>query len=211
MTLFSAISKAKELIAPFAFGSTAASMSQPANATRPQSSRPLATQQKRGLQIHRVKSGKVEKTKATHEKGKTRQGLSDHSKILDKGSNHRSNQYFDANTSILGDGSTINTDHHDESLVKIDFKEYIPKTDRFIRYSDPKYKSWASEEIWLFNKLSRRGYEPLLRLEWQLDFLSFPDNLFSKDEELVHIKNLNTNISEGEWILIASSLMKILS
>ena len=203
MALLSAFTKVKGFFAPFTFSSTAASFSRPVNANRPQPCQHPTTPQKRGLQIDGVKTGRVVKSKANYNKDKIRRGLFNHSKILDEGGSHLSDHDPSGDILIQDGDSVVTTKYHDKSLVKIDFEEYVPDSDRFIQYTDPKFKAWASEEIWLFNKLSKRGYEPLMRLNWQLDFLSFPDNLFTKNEKLVHIGNLNTNISEGKFNLIA--------
>lgn len=90
------------------------------------------------------------------------------------------------------------------TLVQEDFLDeaadqtLVDQDDRFLRSDDIRFKDFSDEEIWLFNKLSRRGTEPLLPASWQLDFGSFPDDLFSPNEKAVFITNLNTNIVHGE-------------
>ena len=44
---------------------------------------------------------------------------------------------------------------------------------------------WSEAEIALFQRLSMRGFEPLLPGTWRMDFKTIPDPLFTdKDEEI---------------------------
>ena len=47
---------------------------------------------------------------------------------------------------------------------------------------------WSKDQIWLFNKLNMRGFEPLLHETWTQDFLTLPDELFSEADSEVFIK-----------------------
>ena len=199
MALFSVFTKVKNLIAPRALSSTPPPASTPTQPPLGQrSSEASRTRQKASFDTHKVKTGRVSKSKQTDNQGKRRSGFSDLRKPIQQVDSPQSDHDPDGDTLVKDGDSVITTTIYDNSLVKIDFEEYIPASDRFIRYYDPKYKEWASEEIWLFNKLSKRGEEPLLRAKWQQDFLSFPDNLFSSNEKLIHINNFDTVISEGQ-------------
>ena len=39
--------------------------------------------------------------------------------------------------------------------------------------------NWGEGEVWLFEKLNMRGFEPLMDTSWYMDFITFPANLFS--------------------------------
>ena len=58
---------------------------------------------------------------------------------------------------------------------------------------------WSVDEVWLFEKLNRRGLEPLMPELWQWDFPSYPDNLFTKRNDWAFIKNLGTPVTEGKY------------
>ena len=57
---------------------------------------------------------------------------------------------------------------------------------------------WSADEIWLFEKLNRRGQEPLMPELWQWDFPSYPDDIFTVRIERAFIKNLTTPVTEGQ-------------
>ena len=171
MALFSAFAKVKSLIAPNASGSTPSTTPTSTGSTAlRQSSR---TRQKVAIDGHKVRSGRVSKGKQIREQGNKRRSPSKLGKPLDEVNNPQSDHNLEGDTLVSSGDSVISTASHNNTLVNIDFGQQIHRSDRFIRYNDRKYKDWASEEIWLFNKLSKRGEEPLLRTEWQQDFLRY--------------------------------------
>ena len=70
--------------------------------------------------------------------------------------------------------------------------------DRYLDYDDPRIADWSQEEIWLFNKLASRGSEALLHWEWNLDFPTFPDILFTSIPDEVFINNRSVSLGNGK-------------
>lgn len=69
--------------------------------------------------------------------------------------------------------------------------------DHDLDYDDPRIQDWTEEERWLFTKLANRGYEPLLRDTWIMDYPTFPDQLFTNNESLVYINDIHTSTGRG--------------
>lgn len=64
------------------------------------------------------------------------------------------------------------------------------------------YRGWTEEEIWLFEKLDWRGYEPLLPKRWAGDFLTMYDLLFTEDDSIAFIKSACGKDYHGRPVLI---------
>lgn len=64
------------------------------------------------------------------------------------------------------------------------------------------YKGWSEDEIWLYEKLDNRGYEPLLPKSWDLDFPTLFDDLFSEDDSEAFINTLSGRKYHGKLSLI---------
>ena len=60
--------------------------------------------------------------------------------------------------------------------------------------------NWSADEIWLWERLNKRGAEPLMPELWQWDFPSFPDILFTPDRARALIINIHTPVTEGKHI-----------
>lgn len=60
------------------------------------------------------------------------------------------------------------------------------------------YRGWTEEEIWLFEKLDWRGYEPLLPRRWAGDFLTMYELLFTDDDSVAFIKSVSGKEYHGE-------------
>lgn len=69
--------------------------------------------------------------------------------------------------------------------------------DRYLDFDDPRIQDWTDEEVWLFTKFTNRGYEPLLHETWIMDYPTFPDQLFTKDENRVYINNVHSSTGRG--------------
>ena len=70
---------------------------------------------------------------------------------------------------------------------------YIPVT-----VDHPDHIGWSQEEVDLFNRLNERGTVPLMYSEWQLDFPTVPDQLFSSNKEEIFIKALEGSEFRGK-------------
>ena len=57
---------------------------------------------------------------------------------------------------------------------------------------------WTSMEVNLFNKLNIRGFDPLLPSNWQMDFPTCPNNLFTADKSRAFIHSRNGNDFRGK-------------
>ena len=63
------------------------------------------------------------------------------------------------------------------------------------------YRGWTEDEIWLFEKLDWRGYEPLLPKRWAGDFLTMYDLLFTDDDSVAFIKSACGKDYHGKPVL----------
>ncbi|KAI4255132.1 MAG: hypothetical protein LQ352_002702 [Teloschistes flavicans] len=43
-------------------------------------------------------------------------------------------------------------------------------------------KNWSEDEVWIFNKLNMRGFEPLMPETWSIGFLTLSSGIFSDDD-----------------------------
>ena len=71
--------------------------------------------------------------------------------------------------------------------------------DRCLGFNDPRIQEWTEEERWLFTKLTKRGYEPLLHDTWIMDYPTFPDQLFTNDKNQVYINNIHSSTGRGTY------------
>jgi hypothetical protein len=58
---------------------------------------------------------------------------------------------------------------------------------------------WTEEENKLVEALDERGNDPLLHIEWKLDFPTLPDELFTEDKSKILIKNMYGSAYRGMW------------
>jgi hypothetical protein len=63
--------------------------------------------------------------------------------------------------------------------------------------SNPIFAKWTDDEIKLFNRLADRGAEPLLPSSWMMDFPTMPEQLFTGNDKMTFIKNLNDKEFDG--------------
>lgn len=94
---------------------------------------------------------------------------------------------------------TLVEDEYDQGLLRGDeTKRALQKySDNYLDYNDPRVQEWTEEERWLFTKLTNRGYEPLLHETWIMDYPTFPDQLFTNDENQVYINNIHSSTGRG--------------
>lgn len=165
----------------------------------------------RTYDIHKVRGGKVAKAggPARRKKRESFWGLPLLFGIFGKGQDDKgSERGLDGDTLIRdGDVSTMAGTDNDSTLVGDDDEDEVrlEKTertlkdysDRYLDYNDPRIKEWTSDEIWLFNKLAKRGAEPLLDAAWIMDYPTFPDQLFTNDRSQVYINNMHGPIYNG--------------
>jgi hypothetical protein len=59
------------------------------------------------------------------------------------------------------------------------------------------FRGWTEDEVWLWQKLDWRGYEPLLPKSWDGDFRTMYDELFSEDDSVTFIKSTSGNDYHG--------------
>lgn len=72
-----------------------------------------------------------------------------------------------------------------------DTASFTPSEDKAFQPGDERIQDWSEEELWTFNKLIMRGREPLLPYELASEFPSWPDILFSRNQEEVFISNIS--------------------
>lgn len=131
-------------------------------------------------------------------------------------SNDREEDDLEGDTMIDDDASTAAPGYDNDPTLVVDDDNTGIKgdetahalqkyNDRYLDYDDPRIQDWTEEERWLFAKLTNRGYEPLLHDTWILDYPTFPDPLFTNDENQVYINNIHSSIGRGTHCPSASS------
>lgn len=60
------------------------------------------------------------------------------------------------------------------------------------------YPGWTEDEVWLFEKLDRRGCEPLLPRHWDRDFLTMYALLFTKNDSAAFIRSASGKDYHGK-------------
>lgn len=91
-----------------------------------------------------------------------------------------------------GDTTLIDDDYATPSKSKIGNLEERKTSDEVL------YHGWTEDEIWLFEKLDWRGYEPLLPKTWDKDFRTMYDLLFTMDDSVAFIKSASGNDYHGK-------------
>ena len=88
---------------------------------------------------------------------------------------------------------------HDEGIqletTEDTLRDY--RDEQYLDYDDPRIQDWTREEVWFFNKLNARGAEPLFDETWIMDFPTFPDTLFTTDEDQVFFDNNACSLFRG--------------
>ena len=147
--------------------------------------------------LHKVQSGKIVKSKRVQDQHANNWNVPILNKFLDsldQAEGHPGESCLEGDTLVHQERLD---DPASNTLVNIEDEGGLEHDDRFLDPDDVRFQDFSAEEIWLFNKLSRRGMEPLLPAAWQLDFDSFPDDLFSEDENEAFISNVNTTVTEA--------------
>lgn len=78
--------------------------------------------------------------------------------------------------------------------------------DQLLDPEDVRIQDWSEDEVWVYNKLVMRGYEPIFPQSWAPDFQSFPDQLFTRNAARTFVNNLTTPVFEGKAFLFAGLL-----
>lgn len=60
-------------------------------------------------------------------------------------------------------------------------------------------EDYTEDEMWLHQKLVRRGEEPLFHNAWGLDFPTFPEELFTLDHSKIFIHSISNNDFHGSF------------
>ena len=108
------------------------------------------------------------------------------------------------NDLTLVEGDYDHGSKHDETAHAL--QQY---GDRSLDLDDPCIQDWTQEERWLFTKLANRGYEPLLHTTWIMDYPTFPEQLFSADENQVYINNIHSSTGRGKHTLVRYSFSSV--
>ena len=145
--------------------------------------------------------------------------------ILNQSPNKEIMDDFEGST-LVGDNADIKTEHsvddNRSSHTDLDGNTIVEPTPYWRNLSkippisdgpitdlnDERMKEWSNDEVWLFEKLNMRGFEPLMEATWHMDFVTLPIKLFSHDPRDAFInaasgrdyrarKALNTLLSIG--------------
>ena len=179
---------------------------------------PTPKKDSNAVNLHKVKGSRITKSPSKKEKRKSFWSLELLSNFFGKEQKEETMDDLEGVTYVEDDEPLPTIEHdHDFTLVE-DYEDEDKAAntkralkdfnDRYLDYNDPRIKEWTDEEIWLFNKLQKRGAEPLLISTWTLDFSTFPDQLFSQDENQVFINNIHTSSGHGRQLALPS-LLKI--
>ena len=173
------------------------------------------------LEIHKVRGSKITKNKGSKNR-KSFWSLPIISSLFSSDDQENNGEYADGTGGEFDlEGETIVGGNHDDAnsvddpaydndltLVVDSYEEdFVVKKaqrledyhDRNVSSNDPRIKEWTDEEIWLFNKLNKRGQEPLLLHTWTMDFSTFPAILFTTDPKQVFINNTHGPIYNGVY------------
>jgi hypothetical protein len=60
--------------------------------------------------------------------------------------------------------------------------------------------TWHPDELYLYERLAMRSFEELLPQEWQIDFRTLPELLFTKDDEKTFINSNCVSRSRGKFL-----------
>lgn len=93
---------------------------------------------------------------------------------------------------LEGDTTLIGDDNPTLSEDKISDRKEVETNDENL------YRGWTGDEVWLFEKLDWRGYEPLLPKNWAGDFLTMYDLLFTNDDSIAFIKSASGKDYHGK-------------
>lgn len=165
-----------------------------------------------GIQLRKVRGGRVGREKGL---GQRKKRVSFWNLAHWFGGSYKSQSEDREDVDLEGDtmiedtGSAASEYDNDLTLVADEYDEGIKGAetagslrnyrDRCLGYDDPRIQDWTEEERWLFTKLTKRGYEPLLHDTWILDYPTFPDQLFTNDKSQVYINNIHTSTGRGTY------------
>ena len=90
----------------------------------------------------------------------------------------------------------------------VDYVDVDPERTRREKALDEiAHGDWTAMEVNLWTKLNIRGFEPLLPSNWQMDFPTCPNNLFTANKSRAFIHSANGNDFRGkQFLLILPSL-----
>ena len=162
--------------------------------------------------LHRVRGSRVVKDKGRNNKAKRKSfwGLQLLSGLFGKDQDENRDDGLEGDT-IVEDENSLPATELDNDVTLVEYNgevikaEFEEQSDKSFGFHDPAAQQRTSEEMWLRNKLSRLGREPLLPRSWNMDFPTFPAYLFSSNPALAFINNNHTTISHGEHAPIPPS------
>ena len=99
-------------------------------------------------------------------------------------------------------GMNANDQTVDESGYSLQATKYFSAVQERKRQweeaKDMRLIGWSDDAIALFQKIGRRGYEPLMPRIWALDFPTMPRGLFSENDGEVFLKSVSGRNFRGE-------------
>lgn len=158
--------------------------------------------------LHRTKNGNVGKNTESSVKGlskkkKSRWSIPFLARLFVAANEHAREDSLEGDTLVEESPTQVSPARMKGYTLLVEDKE-DPKTaldlykKRSLNQDSCATETWTEDENWVFDKLSKRGYEPLLPASWQLDFPSFPDILFTEDANRTFVKNTNSSIPHGK-------------
>ena len=160
--------------------------------------------------LHKVRGGRVVKDNGQNGKDKRKSfwGLQLLSSLFGQEQDENGDDELEGDTIVEDEDPNRAIELDNEITLVEDNEEVIEaeqgrlpfemQSDQGLSYNDSRIQQRTNEEIWLFNKLSRLGREPLLPCSWNMDFPTFPAYLFSSDPSRVFVNNTHTTISHGK-------------
>jgi hypothetical protein len=93
----------------------------------------------------------------------------------------------------------------EDAVAEAKVQEYLARQAELalIREDVEKAKAsgtWHPDELFLYERLAMRSFEELLPEEWQIDFRTLPELLFTKDDEKTFINSNCASRSRGKFL-----------
>lgn len=107
---------------------------------------------------------------------------------------------FEGDTTLIEDAPTDRSSVFEGDTTLIEDNYSIDRAHETTPSDEIQTKGYAEDELWLHQKLVRRGEEPLFHNAWGLDFPTFPEDLFTLDQSKILIHSIHQNDFHGSFL-----------
>lgn len=126
-------------------------------------------------------------------------GLDYLSGVFNKDNRHEAEDELEGSTIIEDSPQRRSLSVENDTTLLNDIDDIKDQKFAAEKLDENEHKGWTKEEIWLFEKLQDRGFEPLLHVTWGFDFPTLPVELFTTDRSKVFIKSMHDNDYHGTY------------